>query len=146
MAANYQQTKNYTIPMQYFIDELRNPYFARALNIELKSENPTPGGVWYRFHHGTTFTSWGEKITITLLNLQGGMLQVTVHSECGMPTQVFDWGKNSSNVTAIFNQLEQSVFARYNYEMANGKCFCANCGSQMSKMDKFCNNCGAANN
>ena len=145
MAANFQQTKNYTIQPEYFFEVLRNPYFARALNIELKSENMTPGGLWYRFHHGTSFTSWGEKITVTVLSLQGGMTQVTVHSECGMPTQVFDWGKNSSNVTAIFNQLEQAVFTNYNQNM-NAKCFCSSCGKQMNRGDKFCASCGAANN
>jgi hypothetical protein len=151
MAANFQQVKTYTIKPEYFFDELRNPYFAQALNIEMKSENYTPGGLWFRFHHGVSFSSWGEKITITVVVLQGGITQVTVHSECGMPTQVFDWGKNSSNVTAIFNQLEAAVFARYNQDMyarnqaANSKCFCTKCGTQMLRSDKFCVKCGAPN-
>lgn len=41
--------------------------------------------------------SWGEKIRITIL--PSGILQI--RSECSLPTQCFDWGKNKKNVNRL---------------------------------------------
>lgn len=46
--------------------------------------------------------SWGEQIRVTIYN--DGTL--TVRSECALPTQCFDWGKNSRNVQKLFEQIE----------------------------------------
>jgi hypothetical protein len=109
MAANHQETRIYQMPMDNIVAILRSPRFAIELNLEIKSENPTAEGVWYRFHHGMTMQSYGEKITVTLNARSDGSVQVIVYSECGMPTQVVDWGKNKSNVEIIFNYIEASL-------------------------------------
>ena len=70
MGAKSQSAKTYPVPIDYFIGKLRAVGTA-GLNVALKSENPMPNGVWFRIHHGTTFTSWGEKITVTLTDLGG---------------------------------------------------------------------------
>ena len=115
MAANYQETRVYRCLISGFVEELRSQRFCSVLNLELKSENPLPTGVWYRFHHGMSMASYGEKITVTLNAMNDGSLQVTIHSECGMPTQVVDWGKNKSNVEVIFNYLESTVVNNNQY-------------------------------
>ena len=107
MGKKHQEARSYPVPMDFFVQKLRAINQA-GLNVELKSENPTPTGVWFRIHHGVTFTSWGEKITVTLQNLGNGT-GVDILSECGMPTQVVDWGKNASNVQVLFAYLEQGL-------------------------------------
>lgn len=41
--------------------------------------------------------SWGEKIRLTIL--PSGILKI--RSECSLPTQCFDWGKNKENVNTL---------------------------------------------
>lgn len=107
MAKKAQEARSYPVPMDFFVQKLRMIDQA-GLNVNLKSENPTPTGVWFRILHGFSMASYGEKITVTLENLGGGT-GVHILSECGMPTQVVDWGKNASNVRAIFAYLEQGL-------------------------------------
>ena len=107
MGAKSQDARLYPVPIGYFVEKLRNIDHG-GLNLNLKSENPIPSGVWFRIHHGATFTSWGEKITVTL-EYFGASTGVSVLSECGLPTQVVDWGKNASNVRAIFAYLEKDM-------------------------------------
>ena len=92
-----------------------DPTFASSLRIDMKSENPMQNGVWYRFHHGTTFTSWGEKITITLTVINNNSTSVHIHSECGMPTQIVDWGKNTQNIHAIIECMERYLGTHANF-------------------------------
>lgn len=105
MAAKSQDTRVLNYNVSVIQEELRNPRFCSELRLELKSENPETWGVWYRFHHGVSFSSYGEKITISLTVIDQGSTKVDILSECGMPTQIFDWGKNKSNISAIFNYL-----------------------------------------
>ena len=53
--------------------------------------------------------SYGEKITVTLTDLGGTATNVRIHSECGMPTQLMDLGKNMENVTYLFGFLTQGL-------------------------------------
>jgi len=41
--------------------------------------------------------SWGEKIRVTIL--PSGMLRI--RSECSLPIQCFDWGKNEENTNRL---------------------------------------------
>lgn len=166
MAASFQQEKVYQIPAANFFAELRSPHFWNTLNFVFRSENPTPGGYWYRFHHGVSMASWGEKLTVTVVALSPTATQVTVHSECGMPTQLIDWGKNKSNVNKVFAHLETCVRANVTppppppYTVVStaqnplpaapvapvdNVCFCAGCGTRMLKTDRFCGTCGRKN-
>ncbi|MDA7522032.1 hypothetical protein N9Z55_03280 [Akkermansiaceae bacterium] len=47
--------------------------------------------------------SWGEKIIITFLS--NGSISVT--SKCALPTQLFDWGKNETNIKKFMAELKK---------------------------------------
>lgn len=109
MAANYQETRVYQAPMSCLLMILRSPQMCAALNIELKSEFPQPNGAWFGFNHGMTSSPYGEKITVAFEDVGEGSVRATVHSECGVPDQTVDWGKNKSNVEVIFNYIEAAL-------------------------------------
>ena len=158
MAAQYGQ--NYTInaTMDQLINIFRSPAFAAPLNIKLKSENPSPSGIWFRFHHGMSWASYGEKITITLTPLSATTVLVQIHSECGMPTQVIDWGKNKSVVCNVYEQIMAMLNSQapahnmpnpnpsYNapapQPQNNGTKFCFRCGTRLDASAAFCSHCG----
>ena len=48
-----------------------------------------------------TLWSWGEKIQIRYLPNQN----IEIKSECTLPTQCFDWGKNQKNVQQFLSKL-----------------------------------------
>ena len=147
MAASYKNTYTINAGIQQLRDTIRSRDFAGRLNVEMKSENPTPTGVWYRFHHGVTFTSWGEKITITLTPLPDSTTQVEIHSECGMPTQVVDWGKNKQVVCNVYEYLEANApnmpITSSQPTAQTPSRFCTSCGSPVDSTSNFCSRCGA---
>lgn len=153
MAASSRSARLYPVQIMYFVEKLRNINNG-GLNLQLKSENPNGTGVWFRIHHGATFTSWGEKITVTLTP-QGEGTVVDIISECGMPTQIVDWGKNASNVNAIFRYLENGLPvgapapaqelrapAPQSVPQIETK-VCPNCGTRLKADARFCPRCGA---
>ena len=143
MAANYHQSYVINAPVDRLLNIIRDVQFAIALNIEMKSENHTPNCIWFRFHHGMSFTSWAEKITITLSPISPTHTNVDILSECGMPTQIVDWGKNCQNVCNIFEYIEaHSRPVGSQYFARNGAKFCFNCGAQTTLDAAFCNYCG----
>lgn len=108
MAKKSDERRSYPVNINFFVDKCRNIDSA-GLRVNLKSENPTPdGGVWFRILHGMSAASYGEKITVTLTPTPSGT-DVHVLSECGMPTQLIDYGKNKSNVQAVFGYLEAGM-------------------------------------
>ena len=151
MAANHSQFIQLNAPVERIVSVLRDRGFCTKLNLELKSENPTDTGVWFRFHHGVTFTSWGEKVTVTLTPMSAQTTKVEVHSECGMPTQVIDWGKNKQNVCNILEYIEASTPVNTADDQARtcasaaagGVRFCCQGGKQISPDSVFCCYCGA---
>ena len=161
MAASHQNTYVLNVGIERIINVIKSSRFSSYLNIEMKSENPAVDGVWYRFHHGGSFSSWGEKITITLNRISNVSTSMIIHSECGMPTQVIDWGKNQQNVCNIYEYIERELATnQYNAPSpsfvaptaspspatevsdAPAKRFCTNCGNKVSPDDVFCTNCG----
>lgn len=160
MAASFFKSLNFGATMNQILPILRDRSFCSELNIELKSENPSPTGVWFRFHHGVSFTSWGEKITITLTPLSPNMTRVDVHSECGLPTQVIDWGKNEQNACNVLECIERRLAQQFvpnnvpNYlpnavpnaipqqPMQGSMKFCVHCGRQIAPDSNFCPFCG----
>lgn len=52
--------------------------------------------------------SWGERMSVEV-SPDGS---VTARSECALPTQCFDWGKNRRNVEVFFAELTRAVSAR----------------------------------
>lgn len=53
----------------------------------------------------TSFWSWGEKVFVRY-SADGS---VSVRSECILPTQFFDWGKNRANVDKFMVELKKRV-------------------------------------
>jgi hypothetical protein len=51
---------------------------------------------------GVNFLSWGERVSI---NVRDG--KVRVRSECSLPTQCFDWGKNRQNVDRLLDCIDK---------------------------------------
>ena len=62
------------------------------------------GGMWH-VSPATTLMSWGENMTIQPLapNI------VRIRSQCGLPTQCIDWGKNERNVKRLVQILWNAV-------------------------------------
>ncbi|MBL8685711.1 MAG: hypothetical protein JNK05_41425 [Myxococcales bacterium] len=61
----------------------------------------TPDGSQFRVSSSMSFGSWGENITVFRVAPD----RIQVRSECAMPTQVFDWGRNEQNVKRFFATL-----------------------------------------
>ncbi|MGI6072967.1 MAG: zinc ribbon domain-containing protein [Lachnospiraceae bacterium] len=166
MARSATQTKIYPYSMDYILSRIRT-IDAAGFNFSLQSENHTETGVWFRIIHGMSFQSYGEKITVTLTPVVGGV-SVNVHSECGLPTQWVDGGKNQSNVDLIFKYIEsgggatmaaqtqqyqaytqpaqqpvqQPSYTRPAQQPAAGHAFCGRCGTKLSPGTRFCPRCG----
>ena len=166
MAANHTEVNVFNTDINSIMEFIKSGKFAGHLNLEMKSENPAPGGVWYRFHHGMTAASWGEKITITLTSISALETKVEVRSECGMPTQVIDWGKNRQNACNIIEHIEANVKSgaiaasasiggeygapelEYTKNdsstplMGRTHKYCHNCGTKLEADDRYCYSCG----
>ncbi len=136
-----------------------------GLNLIFRSENPTDTGVWYRIHHGMSALSYGERITITLTYTATGT-DVKIHSECAMPTQLVDGGKNKNNIRLIYEYLEKGLAAQpapqpvqqptpqpepqpyrapqpvQQPQQAPRRIFCAQCGKENLYTSNFCAACG----
>ncbi len=76
-------------------------------------------------------------------------------SECGMPTQVVDFGKNQRNVNTLFASLERRLNGQAQpivaekpipqapvAEISDGA-YCSKCGAQLAPDAAFCSKCGA---
>ncbi len=166
MARSFRNSKVYNAPVSYFADMTR-AIGGAGYNFKVTSENPTPTGVWFRIIHGMSAMSYGEKITVTI-TANGPQTNVEVFSECGMPTQLVDGGKNASNVNLIFKYFEsnltsataaapaqqpvqqapvqQAPVQQTGYsapsQTASRPKFCTKCGNRLGENDRFCTVCG----
>ena len=144
MAANSNNTRMFQATMHQLVAMMRDPAFHNALSLEYLSEMPSGTSMWYHFHHNMSFTSWGEKIIIGLMPLPGGLVSVEVSSECAMPTQIIDWGKNKKNIEGILNYISVNLL-RYQFiptPAAAGTKFCPKCGNRLDASILFCSACG----
>jgi hypothetical protein len=55
---------------------------------------------------GMGFTSWGENMTIVCIPTPTGC-SLNVTSECALPTQLIDWGKNDGNIVKLATELSR---------------------------------------
>ena len=172
MGAKAEDVRTYDrVPMSFFLGKCR-AIESGGLNVALKSENSEKDGrVWFRIHHGMTMMSYGEKITITLLPYGSGT-RVHVHSTCGLPTQVIDYGKNRQNVNNIFKYLEDGIASaaaaiqsqrtvapqpqrtvapqpqrtvapqQPGLQAQRDFIFCTECGARNPWRSRFCSSCG----
>lgn len=162
MGAKFRDSRVLPGPVDHYLEKIRNIY-AAGLKYGVLGEQPTPGGVVVSLNHGYTPSSWGENLRITLTS-QGGGTGVEIYSECAMPTQLFDLGRNKKNVAEIFDYLQsgapQQGYAQpqqgysqpqqnfeqpqQNFEQprqAGG--FCPNCGAAVGGNANFCPGCGS---
>lgn len=166
MARSAVEERIINMPIDAIIQRMRG--VGAEKNFALRSENPSQNGVWFRVHHGASMTSWGEKITVTLTPM-GQQTMVKIHSECGMPTQLIDYGKNKKVVAYLFDFIMRSGYGQPNvtaqvqyrpYQVpqnqgyaqqapqpaqpksAAQKRFCTNCGTPSAAGMKFCMKCG----
>ena len=163
MARSATETRKYAVPMDYFVGKMRAIENA-GLRVSLKSENrldnPEETGFWYRIHHGMTGASYGERITVTLTVADFSGTAVKIESVCSMPTQLFDGGKNQSNVNVLFKYLESDMASyqpgRYaptqqaapqvppqpHIAQARSPRFCRYCGRAVQPGARYCVGCG----
>ena len=139
MSANHSETRVYQIPIQYITNELQNPRFTQLQKLQFNNMMPAVNGGTFNFQRSMTMWSWGEKISITALSVDSSATQITIRSECSMPTQVFDWGQNKKNVQAIFSHLEQ-----YAMTTAPQPRQCPNCHNSIAQGMAFCPYCGCS--
>jgi hypothetical protein len=58
------------------------------------------GAIW-RCSSSISLASWGDEISITWVAQNA----VHIRSQCGMPTQCIDWGRNTTNVRKFVTTL-----------------------------------------
>ncbi len=163
MAANHEATYTINATIHQLLAAIRDPAFCSRLNVSIQSESPTYNGVMFQFRHGVTFTSWGENVHITLTPVGPAVTNLQIRSECCMPTQIVDWGKNKQVVCNIYEYLVENV-TRYpadapqnmppqyqppapQYQPApqqptSAPAFCCRCGNPLIPGGAFCSNCG----
>ena len=155
MGAKYRDAQILPGPLDYYADRIRNIY-AAGLQYGVTGEQPVRNGVAFTMTHGMTYKSWGENIRVSL-TAQGNGTAAEVYSECAMPTQIFDMGKNKENVATIMGYLmsgapQQQGYAqqpqhpqqqpRQPQQQAAGGAFCPECGKAVQSGSVFCSGCG----
>jgi len=143
MASNFANSCNVNATMDQAVFLFHDRFFYDTLGFTLLSESITPMGATFYLQHGVSFSSWGESISVNIVALDRQTLRVDVYSECDMPTQIVDWGKNRENVDKIFQYVFANI-GRYAGMAQNAapKKFCTKCGKQLAFNANFCSGCG----
>lgn len=97
MAAKFEKSKNYDLDKMQLIEKVKIALEKCKFNIKSIDEN---SGIIHA-KSKLSFWSWIEKIDIKI----GDNGSVSMKSECSLPTQIIDWGKNKRNVKKFFNAL-----------------------------------------
>ena len=105
MAANFSNTYMFNAHIETVCAVLNDAGFHNALKFRFISRAPMQNGMKFCFASDVNFSSWGENIDIDVFYVNDNASQVVIKSECSLPTQIIDWGKNKSNVNKIYNQL-----------------------------------------
>ena len=151
MAAKYSSF----IVLRATVEQLRAmicaPDFVPTLNLNFQTQVATPNGITLHLKSKVSMSSWGETVTITLSQVSPTDVRMDVLSECNMPTQIFDWGKNKKNVGMIFDYMNMNLhrFAapapQASYQAPQAK-VCPCCASPIEEGELFCSNCGTRQN
>src|SRR5262245_32506076 len=64
-----------------------------------------PLGLEWRLSSDMSLASWGEKIVV----IATGPDTAFVRSQCALPTQCIDWGRNRKNVRRLIEALENAM-------------------------------------
>lgn len=149
MGANYRSAIQVPVPLMPIVNFLREAELRGRFSLDLRGENPTATNVWFHFHHGVTFSSWGENITVIVTPISDSLTSIDCFSECSLPTQIVDMGKNKQNVTNILNYIHERLACSPASQPAPAtaapaveKKFCFHCGNKLQASDAFCPACG----
>ena len=110
MARKYSEIIMLPGQVSYYAGKLRS-FCNSNPNFQIKQEHSTANGLFFLLKHGLSFRSNGETITVVLTSL-GDSTNIEITSECAVPLQLVDWGKNADNVRDIINYLKRPD-ARY---------------------------------
>ncbi len=87
--------------------------------------------------------SWGENLSVMVYSMQGSC-QLEVVSECALPTQLVDWGKNAENTfkfEQMYRMLEYNAAqqaAQQQTAAPEGTLICPKCGAPVPAGANFC--------
>jgi len=97
MAFGFPAYHELEMPLPYAITDewMRRAGAAAGLGQLLAVQ--TPRGYAWRGQVTMSLSSWGEEVTLTALDPQ----RLLVRSECALPTQCIDWGRNEKNVRRV---------------------------------------------
>ena len=98
MAAKHQETRHFTADKEKLMYNAKLAMYANGFAIHY--EDAKTGFMMGK--SGMSLFSWGENMSITIED-NGN---VTIKSECVLPTQIIDWGRNKKVVRKIFSVLE----------------------------------------
>ena len=151
MAANHTETYTLNVNIQTIYGILGDLRFYEGYKLTFLSSSPIQNGAKYRCSTNVNFSSWGEYIDIDVFFVNENTTQITIKSECAMPTQFVAWGKNKKNVTDIYNYLLSALSGCQNVvnnppqpapQTSGQPKFCIYCGAPLNTSAKFCQNCG----
>ena len=91
MAANHTETYTLNVNIQSIYEILGDPRFYEGYKLTFLSSAPVQNGAKYRCSTNVNFSSWGEYIDIDALFVNENTTQITIKSECAMPTQFEIW-------------------------------------------------------
>lgn len=98
MAASYRTTIEVAAPPQ----QVEGAVYQAFASAGLTSVRGGGGTMYGSVPFG--WRSWGENVSATIGFGPRGAV-VTLHSECAMPTQLLDWGKNRKNIERVVEAL-----------------------------------------
>lgn len=97
MAAKFEDSKKFALNKSQLLDKVK--MVIEKCNFEIKSFDKDLGLIQAKTK--ISLWSWSENIEVRIQD-DG---HVKVKSECSLPSQFIDWGKNKRNVKQIFESL-----------------------------------------
>jgi hypothetical protein len=97
----------YGLPHKKLVDAVEDALTTLGWAVENCADWRKKGSSGTRFHVKVSMGlwSWGEKLTINIH--ENGLIHA--RSECLLPTQCLDWGKNGRNLKRFFDELDLVV-------------------------------------
>jgi len=100
MAASAEKTLFIDVPF----DRVFGMMITVMTNIGIKSYTCDPATKIFSASTGMNLASYGEDLMIAITPTVKGSA-VRIRSECSMPTQLVDWGKNKKNIDRFAQEL-----------------------------------------
>ena len=155
MAANYEQRflLNYNLESVYQL--FSSAKFVMDMKFEVRLNSREPQNCCLRFNHGMSMSSWGECITVILTPVGNTQTSMSIRSECALPTQIIDWGKNKQIVNQINDYVRQNIGLFLHFQpvyvtpqsvpnQTQQQKYCVSCGCEIpANRGAFCSSCGA---